>query len=280
MRARGPFRRAARGGNPRPRRGRSSSIFAALRDLSSRCSRNCSAVARSSAEGSSPFGGLGPQRSAIQIGEPGRKDEIIGGEFEGAAAQFLDEDEILFGEGEDRDLVRSTLLRRASSSSPDRAGPRNVDIDDERNPYPPRPALGRPSSNAMISAMPNLVESPPRLVARCRFHAVTRPGKQSNRAARAHPQDENPRTGALGASVSAASPTPRGPSPGERRASRPPHPASRVKSPRQCYRDIANPPRKQPAHASRKRRRARACRHQSLHQQPEADSRPGLSSLN
>ena len=83
---------------------------AASRIASSRRRRSASAVARSAALGSSPFGGLGQQQARFQIGEPGRHHEVVGGELEAQLARLLDEDEVLLGQRQDRDAVEVDLL--------------------------------------------------------------------------------------------------------------------------------------------------------------------------
>ena len=92
----------------RPRRLRSPSCLAASRMTSRRCSRSARAAARSSALGSS-LGGSG-QKPRLQIGEPRRHHEVVGGKLEAQATGLLDEGQVLLGERQDRDPVKVHLL--------------------------------------------------------------------------------------------------------------------------------------------------------------------------
>ncbi len=65
------------------------------------------------------------QQARLQIGEPGRHHQIVGGEFEPQLARLLDEGEILVGERQDRDLREIDLLLARQRRAADRAGPRS-----------------------------------------------------------------------------------------------------------------------------------------------------------
>ncbi len=64
------------------------------------------------------FGGVGlgrlrrgrQQQARLQVGEPGRHDQIVGREFEPLLARGLDEEEILLGERQDGDAGQVDLL--------------------------------------------------------------------------------------------------------------------------------------------------------------------------
>src|SRR3954451_19890776 len=45
---------------------------------------------------------VGQERARFEVGEPGRHDEILGGELEAHLARLFDEDEVLLGERQDR----------------------------------------------------------------------------------------------------------------------------------------------------------------------------------
>src|SRR5918993_793406 len=56
------------------------------------------------------LGGLRKQQARFQVGEPGRHDEVVGGELEAQLASFIDEDEVLLGQRQNRDAVEVDLL--------------------------------------------------------------------------------------------------------------------------------------------------------------------------
>ena len=106
---------APRRNTSRPKSGRAMSRAPACCIASSRRSRCASAAAISSPLGSSGPGGCGSSKPRLEIGEPRRHHEIIGGDLEPEAARRGDEGEILVGQLQDRDLAsRSTFCSRAS----------------------------------------------------------------------------------------------------------------------------------------------------------------------
>ena len=72
------------------------------------------------------------QQARLEIGEPRRHHEIVGGKFEPQLARLLDEGEILVGERQDRDLREiDLLLARERQQQIERAF-EALDIDDQR----------------------------------------------------------------------------------------------------------------------------------------------------
>ena len=70
--------------------------------------------------------GVGRQQQArLEEGQPGRHDEVIGGEFDPQAARLLDEGQVLLGQMKDRDPAADRPSGCATASAAGRAGPRS-----------------------------------------------------------------------------------------------------------------------------------------------------------
>ena len=74
----------------------------------------------------------GDQQARLEIGEPGRHHQVIGGEFELQPARLLDEGEILLGELQDRDLLQVHLVVAGQFEQQVERAFEAADVDDQR----------------------------------------------------------------------------------------------------------------------------------------------------
>ena len=123
---------APRPNTSRPSCGRPISCSATSRIASRRCSRSASAVAMSSALGLRIAVGLRQQQARLEIGEPRRHHEIVGGELEPQSPRLLDEGEILVGERQDRNLREIDLLLAREREQQIERALEALDVDDQR----------------------------------------------------------------------------------------------------------------------------------------------------
>ena len=75
---------------------------------------------------------LRQQQARLEIGEPRRHHEIVGGELEPHAPRLLDEGEILIGEREDRDFREIDLLLACQHQQQIERAFEALDIDHQR----------------------------------------------------------------------------------------------------------------------------------------------------
>jgi hypothetical protein len=77
-------------------------------------------------------GRFGQQQARLQERQPGRHDEIIGGEFEANFSRGLDENQILIGQRQDRNLGEIDLLLPRQRQQQIERALIALDIDDQR----------------------------------------------------------------------------------------------------------------------------------------------------
>ena len=134
---------------------RSKSSPAALRIASSLRSRWASASASSEASGSAACGGAGQQEPRLQEREPGRHDQIVGGELEPLLARGLDEQQILLGERQDGDAGEIDLLPARELEQQVERALEPVEVDRERG------LVARPVGLEIAAERRSAHESPP-----------------------------------------------------------------------------------------------------------------------
>ena len=117
----------------RPSRLRVISCAAASRMASSRIRRNDRRRASSSALGFVALAGLARQQQPrLEVREPRRHDEIVGGKLEPQLLRLADEAEILVGERQHGDLGEVDLLRARQRQQQIERALEAGDVDDER----------------------------------------------------------------------------------------------------------------------------------------------------
>ena len=80
------------------------------------------------------FGGPGvrQQKPRLQVGEPGRHDQIVRRQLEPELARFLDEGEVLVRERQDRDLCKVDLLRAGKHKQEIERTLKSLDVHHQR----------------------------------------------------------------------------------------------------------------------------------------------------
>ena len=123
---------------------------------------------------------LGQQQARLEVGEPGRHHQVVGGEFEPQLARLLDEGEVLVGQRQDRDLGQIDLLLARERQQQIERTLETLDVDDQRR-LVGRPLGGQIGANARC---------PP---SSCRHPCTGLPGHQLRERRAAPPRDRSRR---------------------------------------------------------------------------------------